>query len=146
MTSARSRRAAAAGRPDCPCRRVLIVDDTPQNVDLVQRILGKMELEYAVAVNGKEAVEIAQKDGPFGLILMDMKMPVMDGYEATRQLRALGVTTPIIGVTAQAMEGDGKLCLDAGCDRYITKPLKLDEFVKVLREYTESPNARQQVS
>ena len=88
------------------------------------------------AENGRvaiEKIEAAEQAGqPFDLVTMDMQMPVMDGYEATRRLRKAGYKKPIIAVTAHAMQGDRQTCIDAGCTDYITKPLDGPKFLTLL--------------
>jgi len=105
--------------------RILLVDDGRDNQRLVQLVLGRAGATIECAgdgLAGVEAVLRARADGlPFDLVLMDVMMPVLDGPAATRQLRAAGITTPIVALTAQ--EGARALCQDAGCDEYLTKPL-----------------------
>ena len=94
-------------------------------------ILRKAGAAVTVAENGQESLERVQSAGAisFDLILMDMQMPVMDGYEATRRLRAAGYRGPILALTAHAMADDEKKCLDAGCNGYIAKPIKGQWFL-----------------
>ncbi|MGV6814370.1 MAG: response regulator [Phycisphaerales bacterium] len=107
--------------------KLLIVDDAKDNRMLLKHILKKTGAEIEFAMDGKQALEAVdmglQIEQPFDLILMDMQMPVMDGYFATVKLREQGINTPVIAVTAHALEGDRQHCLDSGCNDYLTKPI-----------------------
>jgi two-component system, cell cycle response regulator DivK len=112
--------------------RILLVEDNEMNRDMLSRRLGRKGFEVCVAVDGAEAVVAASAQGP-ALILMDMNLPVLDGWEATRRIKADSTTAqiPVIGLTAHAMAGDRQKCLDAGCDDYDTKPV---EFARLLEK------------
>ncbi len=113
---------------------ILIAEDNPVNQKLSTRVLSKLGYQADVATNGKEAVE-AFIDKKYDLILMDVQMPEMDGLEATRKIRALSGKQPlIIAMTANAMQGDREMCLQAGMNDYISKPVNLDELVSVLEK------------
>ena len=106
--------------------RILLVEDNEANRDSLSRHLGRRGYEVAVAVDGRQGVEMALAAPP-DLILMDMSLPVLDGWEATRQLKAADATrsVPVIALTAHAMAGDRAKALEAGCDDYDTKPVEL---------------------
>jgi CheY-like chemotaxis protein len=116
-------------------KKILVVEDVDFNRDLVVQLL---EGQYQVieAVNGQEGVSIAEKEKP-DLILMDLSLPVMDGWEATRILKANSElhSVPVIALTAHAMKGDEKKALAAGCDDYLAKPLDEDELLSKIERH-----------
>ena len=106
--------------------RILVVDDSIDNQRLLRMLLTKAGATVVLAENGRVACDLVGEGtgaSRFDLILMDIQMPEMDGYEATRRLRQMGFRKPIIAVTAHAMTGDREKCLAAGCDDYLTKPV-----------------------
>jgi CheY-like chemotaxis protein len=126
---------------DAPLR-VLLAEDNPVNQKVATRLLEKRGFEVVVAQDGQKVLDLSAKDR-FDVILMDVQMPVMDGLDATAAIRAReqgGETrTPIVGLTAHAMEGDRERCLAAGMDGYVTKPIRPDElFVSIDRAITQS--------
>lgn len=118
-------------------QRVLVVEDNDVNQRVAIAILNRLGCEAVPAVDGEECLEI-YRPGGFDMIFMDCQMPGIDGYETTRRLRELepaGERTPIIALTARAMQGDRELCLKAGMDDYIPKPVSPDEIERVLRKW-----------
>ncbi|MES2109096.1 MAG: response regulator [Bacteroidota bacterium] len=114
---------------------ILIAEDNEVNQHVIKHILGKMGYRPVIVKNGKETVD-AMDDGQHNLILMDMQMPIMDGLEATRVIRSKDIEQPvIIALTANAMDSDQQLCLEAGMDDYICKPVKLDELMNKLSKW-----------
>ncbi|MEX2559294.1 MAG: ATP-binding protein, partial [Pirellulales bacterium] len=113
--------------------RILVVEDGPDNQRLLSLVLTKAGARVTIAENGLVGVEAAlearDQGRPFGLILMDMQMPVMDGYTACRQLRQAGYDGQIVAVTAHAMPGEVDKCLLAGCDSYLSKPIQTESFL-----------------
>jgi len=101
---------------------VLVAEDNPANRMLIETLLQKHGLKPTLTENGKQAVEAAL-NGSFDMILMDMQMPVLNGYEATRLLREKGLTIPIVALTASVMVGDRQKCIEAGCDDFLSKPI-----------------------
>ncbi len=113
-------------RLDLTGKRVLVVEDSPDNQRLIGFLVRKLGADVTLAADGREGVDIAlEAEGrePFDLVLMDMQMPVLDGYSATAELKRAGFDRPIVALTAHAMQGDRERCLAAGCDDYATKPL-----------------------
>ncbi len=112
--------------------KILLVEDNEMNRDMLKRRLSRKGYEVSIAVDGAEGVEKTRSIMP-DLILMDMSLPVMDGWEATRQIKADAKTgaIPVIALTAHAMAGDREKCLAAGCDDYDTKPV---EFPRLLEK------------
>ncbi len=113
--------------------RVLVVDDGDENRELVTLVLEEAGLQVDGAENGKVGLDMG-RDGNYDVILMDIQMPVMDGYEATTALRQAGVETPIFALTANAMKGFEEKCLAAGCTGYLTKPVDIDLLLDTLGE------------
>ncbi|UZQ52894.1 PAS domain S-box protein [Trichothermofontia sichuanensis B231] len=122
--------------PGQPHRRILVVDDQPENRLLIVRLLSQLGLEVREAVNGQEAVQLWREWQP-DLIWMDIRMPILDGYEATRQIRALETepASVIIALTAQASQSDRTLALAAGCNDYISKPFHAATLFLKMAEY-----------
>ena len=110
--------------------KILLVEDNEMNRDMLSRRLQRKGFEVAMAVDGRQGVAMAQ-EAAYDLILMDMSLPEVDGWEATRQLRAAPPTrtVPIIALTAHAMSGDRDKAIEAGCDDYDTKPIELDRLL-----------------
>lgn len=119
--------------------RVLLAEDGLDNQRLFTRILHLAAAEVVVAENGEEAVAKAREaesaGTPFDIILMDMQMPLLDGYSATGRLRSSGYRRPIIALTAHALADDRQRCLAAGCDDYVAKPVQFDRLVAVVGQY-----------
>ena len=110
--------------------KILLVEDNEMNRDMLSRRLERRGYEVVIAVDGQQGVELAQSTTP-DLILMDMSLPVIDGWEATRQLKSMDrmKAVPIIALTAHAMSGDREKALEAGCNDYDTKPIELPRLL-----------------
>jgi two-component system, cell cycle response regulator DivK len=114
-------------------KTILIVEDIELNTDLLTQLL-EDDYNLLFARDGSQGVSIAQQENP-DLILMDISLPIMDGYEATRRIRATMNSTPIIGLSAHAMSGDEERAKEAGCNDYLTKPVNADLLIQKLKEY-----------
>ena len=111
--------------------KILLVEDNEMNWDMLSRRLGRRGYEVVVAVDGEQGVSMSRSEGP-DLILMDMSLPIIDGWEATRRIKAEPETSqiPVIALTAHAMVGDKEKALEAGCDDYDTKPIEFPRLVE----------------
>ncbi len=133
-------KAAANVRIDC---RILLAEDGPDNQRLIALILKNAGADVAVVENGQiahdEALAAREAGNPFDVILMDMQMPVMDGYTATARLREAGCDAPIVALTAHAMDGAEEECRAVGCDGYITKPIDRAKLLGMIAGYQGGP-------
>ena len=121
---------------------LLLVEDSPDNQLLIGHFLRGLGADVQVADNGQTGLDLAlhaEADGrPFDLILMDMQMPVLDGYSAVQRLRGLGYSHPIVALTANAMRGDQQKCLAVGCDDYATKPINRPQLFELIVKHTRA--------
>jgi CheY-like chemotaxis protein len=116
--------------------KILVVEDNEMNLDMLSRRLKRKGFEVVSATNGAVGVSMAKEHSP-DLILMDISLPVMDGLQATRQLKAAPETQaiPIIALTAHAMAGDREKCLEAGCNDYATKPVEFPQLLAKIQAF-----------
>ena len=119
--------------------RILLVEDNEMNRDMLARRLIKRGYEVAIAIDGAQALRLAKSEAP-DLILMDMSLPILDGWEVTRRLKADSDTrsTPVIALTAHAMAGDRDKALEAGCEAYETKPVELPRLLQKMEQLLAS--------
>lgn len=120
---------------------VLVAEDYELNRILIKEVLKAHNITPIFALDGKEALEKASSHN-FDIILMDINMPVLNGINSTRQIRKLGISTPIIALTANALEGDEEKYLSEGMDGYLSKPINIDMLVDILKKYSRSPSTR----
>jgi two-component system cell cycle response regulator DivK len=120
-------------------KRILVVEDQEDNRAILRDLLSSAGYELIEATNGQEGIELARKERP-DLILMDIQLPVIDGYEATRRIKGDAVlgSIPIIAVTSYALSGDEMKARTAGCDGYVTKPFSPRQLLAKVREYLSS--------
>ncbi len=114
--------------------KVLVAEDNKSNQKLIRLILSKMGICPVIVEDGQKAVEI-HKNEKFDLIIMDIQMPKMNGYDATKAIRKTDTDIPVVAITANAMKGDAEKCFNAGCTEYLPKPIKRDELYEILEKY-----------
>ncbi len=121
--------------------KILLVEDNETNRDMLSRRLERRGFEMLLAVDGESGLAMAASHTP-DLILMDMSLPVLDGWEATRQLKSKAITQsiPVIALTAHAMSSDREKALEAGCDDYDTKPIDLTRLLDKINVLLERPS------
>ena len=114
---------------------MLVVDDDARNIFALTSLLENQEMEVISATNGRQAIDIIQNTPDLSMVLMDIMMPEMDGYETMREIRNAPEfrTLPILALTAKAMKGDREKCLDAGASDYIAKPVNTDQLLSLMR-------------
>lgn len=116
-------------------KTLLIAEDIEASFELLKIMLRKQNLNVLWAQNGMEAIDLFKKNGNIDLILMDINMPEMNGFDATKAIKLLDPEVPIIAQTAYAIAGDKEKSIKAGCDDYISKPIKKEELILMLKKY-----------
>lgn len=119
---------------------ILVAEDNPDNQEMLKRFLGEQGAVVEIASNGKLALNMAKKGG-YQVILMDVQMPELDGYEVTKALRKENITTPIIALTAHAMSDEREKCLASGCNEFLTKPLNVKKLIHTIHRHSVSSQA-----
>ena len=124
--------------------KILLVEDNEMNRDMLSRRLVRKKFEVVIAVDGVEGVEMSISKAP-NIIIMDMSLPELDGWEATRRIKANPETKsiPVIAMTAHAMTGDREKCLQAGCDDYDTKPVELSRLLDKIKNLISKNQANE---
>lgn len=124
-------------RDDTKKKLVLIVEDVAESFEFLKVVLESQGMNTIWAENGKIAVDYCKINLDIDLVLMDINMPVMNGFEATKQIKEFNLTLPIIAQTAYAIVGDREKAIDAGCDDYLSKPINRDKLMKIIKQYIE---------
>lgn len=119
---------------------LLLVEDDYANAEFVKIIFGRENINVFHATNGAEAIAVFKSNPKLDLVLMDIKMPVMDGYLATREIRKTNIDIPVIAFTAFALDGDREKAIEAGCTDYIIKPVNKDKLVNLVKFYLAKSN------
>ncbi len=121
--------------PSLAGRKALVVDDDIRNIFALTSVLEQHQMEVSYAENGRDGIRMLQETPGIDIVLMDVMMPEMDGYEAMRRVRGIQKfrNLPIIALTAKAMMGDREKCIDAGASDYITKPVDTEQLVSLMR-------------
>ncbi|PLX00666.1 MAG: hypothetical protein C0593_00305 [Marinilabiliales bacterium] len=122
-----------------PKAKILIVEDVEENFEFLKEILQSPKTEIFHASNGEDAV-LSVKENPVDLVLMDIKLPVKDGYLATKEIKKIKPNLPVIAQTAYAMESDRVKALEAGCDDYISKPIEIAKLFEVINKHLLKEN------
>ncbi len=114
---------------------LLLAEDDFANAEYVKLVVKRNNISVIHARNGEEAIDMFRNNQSIDIVLMDIKMPVMDGYSATREIRKLDKNIPVIALTAFALDGDRERALEAGCTDYITKPVSKERLIGVIESY-----------
>jgi two-component system, sensor histidine kinase len=126
---------AVTNTPSLSGIKILLVEDSEDNQRLITRFLNAAGAEVETADNGGEGVTMAMQK-PYDLVLMDIQMPILDGYEATEKLRSLGMNKPILALTAYALKEERERCLTSGCDAHLTKPINRVDLIHEISRLT----------
>jgi two-component system, cell cycle response regulator DivK len=116
---------------------IMVAEDVPTNFLLIKKSLRKTEAGILWAKNGQEAIDLVKENDNIDLVLMDIRMPIMNGITATIEIKKINPSLPIVAQTAYAMDGDKEKSLAAGCDDYISKPFNLKNFFMVIAKFLE---------
>lgn len=122
-------------RPDLSDSHILIVEDVDTNYFYLSSLLEKLNARVVRAVNGQRAVDICKSDPSINLVLMDIELPVLNGYEATREIKKIRPGLPVIAQTAYVLPGEKERCMEAGCDEYLAKPIRKNELIETIQRY-----------
>ena len=120
-------------------KAILIIDDDSKNIFALSAVLKARKYKCVSALSARQGLEILEANTNIGLVLMDMMMPEMDGYEAISEIRSRESIQhlPIVALTAQAMTGDKEKCIEAGADGYVSKPVNVEELTKLIQKFAQ---------
>lgn len=121
-------------------KSVLVVEDTMMSFKLFSAVLSKVNASVTHAINGRKAIEMCTGDHPFDMVVMDLQMPEVNGIEATRIIKMEHPNLPIIAATANTFDDEELACREAGCDAYITKPLKFNQLLQIMQSLFDRQN------
>lgn len=121
--------------PDFKGKTVLVTEDVDENYKFFSALLAKTNAHVLWAKNGREAVDLVDSQIKIDIILMDLRMPVMNGYEATRAIKRKRKDIPIIAQTAYSLDGDRTKSMEAGCDEYIAKPIEIQQLYRLMEQF-----------
>lgn len=123
------------GNLESNTHKILVAEDDNISFSLLKVYLANENYQVIRAVNGKDTIEKFKENQDVSLILMDLKMPILDGYDATREIKKINSEVPIIAQSAYALSGDSKKALDVGCVDYVTKPIKKEELLEKIKRF-----------
>ena len=118
-----------------PNKKILIVEDTPSNYYLIENYLRATKVQLLWAKSGKEAIDTFKQNEQIDLILMDIQLPGINGYEATKLIKSYNNKVPVVAQTAYALAGEREYSLQEGCDDYISKPIKKETLIELINKY-----------
>jgi CheY-like chemotaxis protein len=116
-------------------KTILVVEDVKESLMLLKEIIAPTKAKFIGVQNAEDAIAYCQTDDTIDLVLMDLQLPQMDGYQATREIKAFRPLIPIIAQTANAMSDDRDKAIDAGCNEYLAKPINVQEFYRILAKF-----------
>lgn len=134
-TKLQTLKSSGTHRPDLSDKCILVVEDVDTNYFYISSLLEKMNARVIRAANGRRAVEMCKTDSSINLVLMDIELPVLNGYEATREIKKLRPGLPVIAQTAFAMAGERERSEEAGCDEYLAKPIRKDDLLETISKF-----------
>mgnify|MGYP000870769162 FL=1 len=134
-TKIQTLKSSGTHRPDLSDKCILVVEDVDTNYFYISSLLEKMNARVIRAANGRRAVEMCKTDSSINLVLMDIELPVLNGYEATREIKKLRPGLPVIAQTAFAMAGERERSEEAGCDEYLAKPIRKDDLLETISKF-----------